>query len=99
MTASKGRERIPAFSLGGTMHPLRQFLLEIGERLRSDEMAARVQGDWKRPGSRPIVRIAPPASPAEITEPEARTGQTLPEELCEVLGEVLGEVSREIHIE
>ena len=95
MTALKGREHIPAFFIGDYMHPLRQFLLEIDERLRSKAMAARVQGEWNRPQSRPTVRIEPPASLAEISALEDRTGQALPEEVREVLGEV----SREIHIE
>jgi hypothetical protein len=69
-------------------HPLRKFLEEIAGRLTSDAMAARIQGNWDNPRSRPTVRIAPPASAAELAALEARIGHKLPASLREVLGEV-----------
>ncbi|QDC08533.1 hypothetical protein FHY55_04435 [Oceanicola sp. D3] len=69
-------------------HVLRGFLLELGARLRSDEMARRVQGSWDNAATRPRVTIDPPATAAQLAALEAELGEPLPPGLREVLGEV-----------
>lgn len=74
------------------MHPLREFLGRVGQALKSDAMAARVMGDWDLRGVRPVTRLAPPATGAEIAALERAVGQRLPESLRVVLAEVSREI-------
>ncbi len=74
------------------MHPLRAFLEEVAAALRSPAMRDRVQGNWDDPDSLPRVRLAPPASEAELRAFEARLGAELPPDLREVLGEVSADI-------
>ncbi|MEJ6396234.1 hypothetical protein V8J82_23470 [Gymnodinialimonas sp. 2305UL16-5] len=75
------------------MHPLREFLLQIGAHLQSDAMTHRVMGHlpWgaemvEYVDLRPAVRIDPPASPAQIAGLERDV--PLPASVREVLSEV-----------
>lgn len=69
-------------------HPLRHFLEAVGTALQSDPMQARVMGSWDDPTSRPTVRIAPSATPAQIKALNETIGGPMPESLREVLQEV-----------